>query len=71
MRFSSWLGKRTSTRPQRGDGFRIRPTAARYRPHVEAPENRTLPSTFNAATVSDLIADINAANAAGGTGHDR
>jgi hypothetical protein len=30
-------------------------------------EDRTLPSTFNAATVSDLIADINAANAAGGT----
>src|SRR5262249_10882863 len=67
MRFSCWLGKRLSTRPKRGHGFRTRPTAARYRPQVEALENRTLPSTFNAATVSDLIADINAANAAGGT----
>jgi hypothetical protein len=30
-------------------------------------EDRTLPSSFTAATVSDLIADINAANAAGGS----
>jgi hypothetical protein len=28
-------------------------------------ENRTRPSTFNGATVSDLIAEINAANAGG------
>jgi hypothetical protein len=30
-------------------------------------EDRTLPSSYTAATVSDLIADINAANAAGGS----
>jgi hypothetical protein len=30
-------------------------------------EERALPSTFSAATVSDLIADIKAANSAGGT----
>jgi hypothetical protein len=35
--------------------------------HLEQLEDRALPSSFSAATVSDLIADINAANAAGGT----
>jgi hypothetical protein len=30
-------------------------------------EDRTVPSNFTAATVSDLIADINAANLAGGS----
>src|SRR5262245_2941922 len=34
---------------------------------LEPLEDRTALSNFNAATVSDLIADINAANAAGGT----
>jgi hypothetical protein len=34
---------------------------------VEQLEDRTVPSSFTAATVSDLIADINAANAAGGS----
>jgi hypothetical protein len=33
---------------------------------LEQLEDRTLPSTFYAATASDLIADINAANKAGG-----
>ena len=37
------------------------------RPRLEQLEDRTLPSSYTAATVSDLIADINAANAAGGT----
>ena len=37
------------------------------RPRLEQLEDRTLPSNFLAATVSDLIADIDAANAAGGT----
>ena len=36
------------------------------RPRLEQLEDRTLPSNFFANTVSDLIADINAANAAGG-----
>jgi hypothetical protein len=35
--------------------------------HLEQLEDRALPSSYSAATVSDLIADINAANAAGGT----
>src|SRR5215470_9202876 len=34
---------------------------------LEPLEDRTALSNFNAATVSDLIADINAANAAGGS----
>lgn len=34
---------------------------------LEALEDRTLLSNYTAATVADLIADINAANAAGGT----
>ena len=35
--------------------------------NLEQLEDRTLLSSYSAATVSDLIADINAANAAGGT----
>jgi hypothetical protein len=34
---------------------------------LEYLEDRTLPSSYSAANASDLIADINAANAAGGT----
>jgi hypothetical protein len=33
---------------------------------VERLEDRTLPSSYTAATVADLIADINAANQGGG-----
>jgi hypothetical protein len=40
---------------------------ARFVPRLEALEDRTVLSSYNAATVSDLIADINAANKAGGT----
>jgi hypothetical protein len=35
--------------------------------HLEPLEERMLPSSYSAATVSDLIADINAANKAGGS----
>jgi hypothetical protein len=38
----------------------------RRRPQLERLEDRTLPSTFTAGTVADLIADIHAANQAGG-----
>ncbi len=67
MRFSFWLRNwkhlaptvrrraQTSSR-QRGS----------FRPRLEALEDRTLPSTYYAATTSDLVADINAANKAGG-----
>src|SRR5437868_8400615 len=47
-----------------------RPQAARRRGvrlRLEQLEDRTVPSSFTAASVSDLIADINAANAAGGS----
>src|SRR5262245_25386215 len=67
MLFLSWLRKRTSIRSRRGDGFQIRPTARRFRPQLEALEERTLPSTYYAATAPDLIADINAANKGGGS----
>ncbi len=44
--------------PRRRPAFR--------RPILEALEGRTVPSNFTAANVSQLIADINAANALGG-----
>lgn len=45
------------------------PPARRHalRLHVESLGDRTVPSAFTAASVSDLIADINAANLAGGS----
>jgi hypothetical protein len=48
---------------------RPRSSAARRREQVglTQPEGRTLPSSFTASTVSDRIADINAANKHGGT----
>jgi len=47
-----------------------RPQAARRRGvrlRLEQLEDRTVPSSFTAATVSDLMADINAANQSGGS----
>jgi hypothetical protein len=49
---------------------RVRPQAKGRRTHrldIEKLEDRTVPSTFNAATVSDLIAAIDTANMAGGS----
>jgi hypothetical protein len=59
--YQGWLArparvKRQPTRRRRG-----------LRPTLEQLEHRTVPSNFTAASVSDLIADINAANAAGGS----
>jgi hypothetical protein len=42
-------------------------TRPMVRLNLEPLEDRMLPSSYSAATVSDLIADINAANRAGGT----
>jgi hypothetical protein len=54
----------------RSAAVRTRPQTARPRgprPTLEQLEDRLVPSNFTAATVSDLIADINAANLGGGT----
>lgn len=54
---------------RRATGATSRPSVARrrsFRLSVEQLEDRTCPSNFSAATVSELIADINAANLAGG-----
>lgn len=54
----------------RPDSTRTRPQATQRRAvrlGVEQLEDRLVPSNFTAATVSDLIADINAANLAGGS----
>ena len=59
MWFSSWLRN-----PNRQGLQCPRPA---FRPTLEALEDRTLPSSYAAATTSALIADINAANQAGGT----
>jgi hypothetical protein len=58
-----WLGlpaaARRKTPPRRRH--------ARSRPRLEVLEDRTLPSSYTAGTVADLIADINAANTGGGS----
>ncbi len=65
MSFFSWLQDRTSIPAPRGRAP-YRPAAPRFRPRLETLEERALPSTYYAATASELIADINAANKAGG-----
>jgi len=68
MSFFSWLRtwKRSDPGQRRRVGAALRQRAS-FRPRLEALEDRTLLSNFTAASVSDLIADINAANKAGGT----
>jgi hypothetical protein len=55
-----WRSASVQARPQVRRRRSLRPT-------LEGLEDRTVPSTFTAATASDLIADINAANLAGGS----
>src|SRR5438132_10673030 len=57
-----WVAGAESSKPRRQ-------TAPRrgLRLTLEQLEDRTVPSSFTAASVSDLIADINAANLAGGS----
>src|SRR5262249_4546764 len=67
MSFFSWLRNRTSTRSRSSDGLQIRPTAPRFRPRLEALEDRWLPSTLTVMNNQDsgpgsLRADIAAAN---------
>jgi hypothetical protein len=63
----SWASGAAGEAPHRRP--QAKPPALRraFRPCLERLEDRALPSSYTAATVSDLIADINAANAAGGT----
>jgi hypothetical protein len=63
MSIHTFFKSLTST-PTRRRPIRRSPQASRLR--LEQLEDRTVPSNFNAATVSDLIADINAANIQGG-----
>jgi hypothetical protein len=62
----SWVSRGTGEAPRRWP--RAKPPALRrpYRPRLDILEDRTLPSSYTALTASDLIADINAANSAGG-----
>ena len=67
MSFFSWLRSRTSTRSRRWDGFQIRPAAPRFRPRLEALEDRWLLSTLTVTNNLDsgpgsLRAEIAAAH---------
>jgi hypothetical protein len=59
-----WLG---TPRARRLPIRRPRPRKRDWRPLLEVLEDRSLPSSYTAATVSDLVADINASNTSGGS----
>jgi hypothetical protein len=59
--YQSWLG-----RPRKSQSSAPASARRSLRPRLEQLEDRTLPSNFRVTTVHDLIADINAANKAGG-----
>jgi hypothetical protein len=65
MQLFSWLHPRVTGRNHTKCAAARRP-AWRFRPQLEVLEGRDMPSTYYAATASDLIADINTANKAGG-----
>src|SRR6516162_5042287 len=72
MSLPSWLRRlpRAFPRPCDRQARRARPPATRPRGprlSLERLEDRMLPANYTAAGVADLVADINAANAAGGT----
>jgi hypothetical protein len=67
MSLPSWLVWLTSSFPHNGTG-RARPAARRSaRLTLEPLEDRTLPSSYSAGNVAELVADIKAANLAGGS----
>src|SRR5262249_12655507 len=61
--YQGWRGRFRSSRHTKAPASLRRS----IRPRLEQLEDRMLPSSYTAATVSDLIADINAANAAVGS----
>ena len=61
--YQGWRGRFRSSRHTKAPASPRRST----RPILEQLEDRMLPSNFLAATVADLIADINAANKAHGS----
>jgi hypothetical protein len=66
MRFTEWY-RGWRNRPWARQTLTARPALLRHaRLRLEQLEDRTLLSSYTALTASDLIADINAANAAGG-----
>jgi hypothetical protein len=69
MSLPSWLHWLTKSFPHNRDGRPRPPAPQRQGPRLtlERLEDRTLPSSYTAASVSDLIADINAANKHGGS----
>jgi hypothetical protein len=64
---SSWLRWLTGWSPPQCNGRCPQPAARRPRLSLERLEDRSLPSAYTAADVADLIADVNAANLAGGS----
>jgi hypothetical protein len=67
MRLFSWLRNWKQADPAERRPQRSACRRATFRPRLELLEDRNLPSSYTAATTSALIADINAANKAGGT----
>jgi hypothetical protein len=67
MRWHRWFRNEVGqSRPRRVSRERP-PGRGRLRPRLEQFEDRTLLASYSAATVSDLITDIKAANKAGGS----
>src|SRR5579864_3994309 len=68
MRVFSWLrnGRQADPGERRRPHKSVRPPVT-LRPRLELLEDRAMPSSYTAASTSALIADINAANKAGGT----
>jgi hypothetical protein len=66
MWFNTWFRGHSSQAKSRRVSTLSKTRSRRVRPRLEQLEDRTALSNFNAFTVADLIADINAANKAGG-----
>jgi hypothetical protein len=67
MWINTWFRGHSSQAKSRRPSTPWKTRSRRVRPRLKQLEDRCLPSNFTAATVSDLIADINAANKAGGS----